>query len=396
MLTQRFPYPPDRGDRIRSYHLLQFLTNHFQMTLGCTTHDPITTEHLAHVRRMVNDLFVGTIGRWTKYRRAAQSVAAGSSITEGYFHSPALAKYIRDSHANLPYDAIFVFCSSMFQYRQWSGLHQVPAVVDLVDADSQKWSQLAADSSGLKRHVYRLETARTTHLERAIASSATAIALASNQEADLFSATVGGAAAAHGISNGVDTNYFRLPDTARSPLNSPIRLAFTGVMDYQPNVEGMLWFCKHIWPLIIKHIPAKLRIVGRRPTQAIRQLGNTAGIEVVGEVPDVRPYLDAADISISPLLLARGIQNKVLEAMASGLPTVVTSQSAEGIEADSGVHFQVADSASEFANAIVSLAKSPEKRQTMGAAARQLVKQQYSWPARLDKFRELIDQACSK
>lgn len=399
MLTQRFPYPPDRGDRIRSYHLLQFLANHFDMTLGCTTHEPIAPAHVAHLRDLVSDVAVFSIGRWTKYRRAAQSVAAGASITEGYFHSPALTKSIRASHAKKPYDAILVYCSSMFQYRQRSGLHHVPTVVDLVDVDSQKWRQLASGSSGLKRHVYRLETTRTSCLEQSIASSAASIALTSHLEAGLFDATVGrnvaGNAAAHGISNGVDTSYFRMPETRHAPPNSPIRIVFTGVMDYQPNVEGMLWFSKHIWPRVVKHIPANLKIVGRRPTQAIRELANIEGIEVTGEVDDVRPYLGAADISISPLLIARGIQNKVLEAMASGLPTVVTPQSAEGIEARSGVQFHIAEEASEFADAIVSLAKSPQARQAMGAAARQLVEQQYSWPARLEKFRELIDQACS-
>ena len=399
MLTQRFPYPPNRGDRIRSYHLLQYLANHFEMSLGCTTHEPIAAASMGHLRELVSDLFVCPIGRWTKYRRAAQSVARGASLTEGYFDSPALAKSIRTAHARRPFDAILVYCSSMFQYRKRSGLHQIPTVVDLVDVDSQKWEQLASQSAGLKRRIYQLETTRTGSVERAIATSAAAVALTSQQEAKLFEASVGGTPTTHGISNGVDTSYFRTAEMNQRqrdrPQGSPIQLVFTGVMDYQPNVEGMLWFCKHIWPLVIQHTRANLKIVGRRPTQAIRELGNIDGITVTGEVDDIRPYLAAADIAISPLLLARGIQNKVLEAMASGLPTVVTPQSAEGIEAHSDVHFQVAREAGEFADAIVSLAESPQSRQAMGAAARQLVAQHYSWPARLDKFRELIDHACS-
>jgi polysaccharide biosynthesis protein PslH len=401
MLTQRFPYPPDRGDRIRSYHLLQFLSNHFDVMLGCTTHEAIAPENTAHLRELASEVAVSPIGQWTKYRRAAQSVAAGASITEGYFHSPALTKSIRASHAKQPFDAILVYCSSMFQYRRRAGLSHIPAVVDLVDVDSQKWKQLATDSAGLKRRVYQLETSRTCRLEKHIASSAASVALTSPQEAQLFATTVGGSQIAHGISNGVDTQYFRVPEHRRAPHEAPlgtprdatIQLVFTGVMDYQPNVEGMLWFCKHIWPLIIEQIPTHLKIVGRRPTPAIRELGKIAGIDVIGEVPDVRPYLDTADISISPLLLARGIQNKVLEAMASGLPTVVTPQSAEGIDAESGVQLQIARDASEFANAIVTLAKSPESRQVMGAAARERVEQQYSWPAKLAKFRELINDA---
>ncbi|OYW12184.1 MAG: hypothetical protein B7Z55_18490, partial [Planctomycetales bacterium 12-60-4] len=286
--------------------------------------------------------------------------------------------------------------SSMFQYRKLAGLENVPTVVDLVDVDSQKWKQLSRDSTGLKRQIYRLETNRTHRLEEKIASIADSIALTSSQEAGLFSASVGGSAPAIGISNGVDTNYFRINASRQTRRDQPVQLVFTGVMDYPPNVEGMRWFCKDVWPLISKRLDVNLKIVGRRPTQAVRELGSLDGIEVVGEVPDVRPYLDAADIAISPLLLARGIQNKVLEAMASGLPAVVTPQSAEGIEADSDVHFAIASDATEFADAVVLLGRSLEMRQEMGVAARQLVAQKYSWHARLEKFLEIIEQACSK
>ena len=396
ILTQRFPYPPDRGDRIRSYNLLRFLANHFEVTVGCTTHEPVPAVNLAHLRELVSDVIVGPIGKWTKYRRAAQSVFAGASITEGYFHSPLLAKSIQKLHTRKPFDALLVYCSSMFQYRKRAGLENVPAVVDLVDVDSQKWKQLSVDSVGLKRQVYRLETNRTHRLEQTIASVADSITLTSVQEASLFSSSVGGHVTAFGISNGVDTTYFRVNDARFSKQQLPIQLVFTGVMDYPPNIEGMRWFCRDVWPLIIKRLDVNLKIVGRSPTQAVCKLGDIEGIEVVGEVPDVRPYLDAADIAISPLLLARGIQNKVLEAMASGLPAVVTPQSAEGIEADSGVHFEIAENAMEFANAVVLLGKSIQSRLDMGTTARKLVEQQYSWPAKLEKFRDLVDQACVK
>jgi len=396
MLTQRFPYPPDRGDRIRSYNLIRFLAEHFEVTLGCTTHEPVSTENLSHLRELVSDVMVGPVGKWEKYRRAALSVTAGSSITEGYFHSPSLVKSVRDLHAREPFEALLVFCSSMFQYRRLAGLQNVPAVVDLVDVDSQKWKQLSADSTGLMRLIYRLETNRTHRLEKSIASSADSIALTSSQEASLFSASVGGIAPAVGISNGVDTSYFRNNVSRYARKSLTVELVFTGVMDYAPNVEGMRWFCREVWPLITTTLSAKLKIVGRHPTRSVLELGSIDGVEVVGEVSDVRPYLDAADMAISPLLLARGIQNKVLEAMASGLPAVVTPQSAEGIEAESGVHFAIASDAIEFADAVVLLGKSMEMRREMGAAARKLVAQKYSWHARLEKFLELIDQACSK
>jgi polysaccharide biosynthesis protein PslH len=396
VLTQRFPYPPDRGDRIRSYNLIKFLADYYDITVGCTTHEPVAGECLDHLRSLVSNVMVGTIGKWQKYRQAAFSVASGASVTEGYFYSPPLAASLRKLHLQSPFDAVLIYCSSMFQYRQRGGLQAVPAVVDLVDVDSQKWKQLSNDTSGPMRSVYRLETQRTQRLERTIASTARSVALTSHQEADLFCRTVGNGATAFGISNGVDTSYFRTNASRQIRQSDTIELIFTGVMDYPPNVEGMCWFCRDVWPLITQRLRARLKIVGRRPTQAVQELGRIAGIEVVGEVPDVRPYLDAADIAISPLHLARGIQNKVLEAMASGLPVVVTPPSAEGIDAENGVHLQIADSAAEFANAVVKFGLSRDLRGTVGAAARELVEDQYSWPAKLNMFRDLIEQACSK
>lgn len=394
MLTHRFPYPPDRGDRIRAYHMLKYLAEHFDVTLGCTTHEPIAAENLTYLRELVSGLLVSSIGKWTKYRHMVRSVVSGTSFTEGYFHSPLLTKSIRALHAQTPFDALLVYCSSMYQYRALAGLGNVPTIVDLVDVDSQKWKQLASGTKGLRSQIYHLETHRVCRLEKLIASTAYSVALTSPQEAELFSSTVGGQVAAHSISNGVDTNYFRARNSTLQRERLPVNLVFTGVMDYPPNVQGMCWFCREIWPQIIGSLPAKLKIVGRRPTAAVRELANIDGVEVVGEVPDVRPYLAAADIAISPLLLARGIQNKVLEAMASGLATVVTPQSAEGIDAESGVHFQIASTAGEFAMAVIALARSRASRLSMGLAARELIERSYGWPQRVAKFRELLDQAC--
>lgn len=395
MLTHRFPFPPDRGDRIRAYHVLKFLMEHFDLTLACTTHEPIAAGDLAHLRELVSGLLVAPIGKWTKYRRAAQSVATGASLTEGYFRSPSLARSIRTLHTQTPFDALLVYCSSMYQYRTLAGLRNVPTIVDLVDVDSQKWRQLASGTLGLRSKIYRLETQRVCQLEKSIATTAYSVALTSPQEVQLFSSTVGEQIVAHGISNGVDTNYFCAQNSAQLCEQLPINLIFTGVMDYPPNIQGMVWFCRDIWPQIVSSLPARLKIVGRRPSASVRELANLDGVEVVGEVPDVRPYLAAADIAISPLMLARGIQNKVLEAMASGLATVVTPQSAEGIDAESGVHFQIAATAHEFAMAVIALARSRTTRLSMGLAARELIERSYGWPQRVAKFRELLDEACS-
>ena len=396
MLTQRFPFPPDRGDRIRAYHLLKFLAKYYRVCLASTTHEQIPESNATKVREFASEVLVDHIGKWSKYSKAARYLATGQSISAGYFHSSKLVEAIKQSHASEPFDAVLVYCSSMFQYRRLAGLDQLPTVVDLVDVDSQKWKQLAAESKSLMRFVYGIESKRTRSLEREIASKVHSIALTSEEEAKLFHEAIAPKSAVFGISNGVDTTYFESREPKQpASSSSPLQVVFTGVMDYQPNVEGMLWFCNEVWPKITSQISATLKIVGRNPTPAVSHLSKTEGVEVVGEVPDIRPYLYEADIAVSPLQLARGIQNKVLEAMACSLPVVLTSQCAEGIDAESGEHFQIADDANGFAHSVISLAKCQQRRQQLGRSARFLVEQEYSWPARLAGFRDLIEKACT-
>ncbi len=198
-----------------------------------------------------------------------------------------------------------------------------------------------------------------------------------------------------GLSNGVDTSYFSPADAAAAGgverVASPLRLVFTGVLDYTPNVEGIDWFCRSVLPEVQRELDVELAIVGRRPHPRVLRLAGLGGVDVVGEVPDVRPYLQSAHVAISPLKLARGIQNKVLEAMASGLPVVLTSQSAQGIDARPGVEFAIADSVDQWCGALLSLARDSAARREMGGAARELVVAEYSWDKRISGIVPLLN-----
>ena len=169
-----------------------------------------------------------------------------------------------------------------------------------------------------------------------------------------------------------------------------MHLVFTGVMNYSPNVSGMEWFCHHVLPELQKKIDVSLQIVGKSPNAKIQSLGKLNGVEVVGPVPDMRPYLAKADIAISPLKLARGIQNKVLEAMAMERPVVCTTQSAQGIDGDNGTHFVIADTVEDWCRALTDLHSDPDQCQRLSAAARNLVVNSYSWPARLNPILQLL------
>jgi sugar transferase (PEP-CTERM/EpsH1 system associated) len=391
-LTHRFPYPPNRGDRIRSYNLMRVLSESFDVTLGCPHDEPVTTAEHEHVAEICENIVTFPVGpsRWV---RAGLSMLHHRSLTEGLFRSAKLQRSLLDLQREKPFDAVLVFCSSMFPYVDHDCFSECPVIVDLVDVDSEKWRQMAAENSAMKSWIYGYETERVRGLEQRLANRASAVILVSDNEADLFRTKVETSTPIVGVSNGVDTEFFH-PSGSRPPQSDAVdatsRLVFTGVLDYPPNVEGLRWFCNDILPVLRERTAVQLDIVGRRPNQSVNQLGELDNVNLVGEVPDVRPYLHNADISISPLKLARGIQNKVLEAMACGLPVVTTTESAEGINAREGTEFLIADTEEDWVNALCKLGADPVLRSTIGRAARDLVVRDYGWSPRMCKITELV------
>lgn len=395
MLTHRFVYPPNRGDRIRSYNILKVLSEHFRVTLACTLDEPVSDEEQQHVCRFCESILSSELSRSGRLFTAATSALRGESLTAGMFYSRQLWDQVQQQQQLQPFDVVLVFCSSMFPYVDTPQFADTPVIVDLVDVDSVKWAQMAQQSSWSKRPIYRMEASRVRKLEQRIAGRARAVALVSDQEADLYRRTVATAATTvRGVSNGVDTDYFTPPATVcRSSSQTAVSLVFTGVLDYAPNVEGIVWFCREVLPQLTTRFEFQLSIVGRRPNARVAALDRLPAVEVVGAVPDVRPYLQRADIAISPLKLARGIQNKVLEAMACGLPVVATQQSAEGIDAQPEAEIVIADTVQQWCHSLERLVEHPTARAHIGTAARELVVTKYSWPARLAGLGDLLDSS---
>lgn len=390
-LTHRFPYPPNRGDRIRSYNLLKVLAGEFDVSLGCTTDEPISQEQVKHIKQFCSQVHVADLGKWSRRIRGGVALLGRKSITECMFYAPTLQQQIQWWQQQKPFDQILVFCSSMYPYITSEAFRDTPKIVDLVDVDSEKWTQLATERSIPMSWIYGREASAVRKLETEIGHSAEIVTLVSDTEAQLYRDLIHPTSPTVGVSNGVDTEYFHPTDTSpKSSNDNSTRLVFTGVLDYTPNVEGMVWFCKEIIPMLRKHGNFQLKVVGRRPIASIHALNQIEGVEIVGEVPDVRPYLNEADIAISPLKLARGIQNKVLEAMASGLPTVISPQSAEGIAASSGEEFWIAEDERDWIETLTNLSACDTTRLETGQAARALVERTYSWNAKLAPLADVI------
>ncbi len=395
MLTHRFPFPLDRGDRIRAYNMLRFLSDDFAVTLAAVSDEPIENDHLKHVQSMCELVLIGRCNAGTRVRGALHSILRSKSLTEGILHSKKLAQNVVEIQQTAPFDAVFVFCSSMFPYVDQPAFRAVRMLVDLVDVDSQKWQQMSQESGSIKQRIYGREAHLVRRLEQQIAERADAVTLVSDEEARLYEQTVSvpQKTKLRGVGNGVDADYFS-PNASFKPLSQStgegLSLVFTGVLNYNPNVAGVDWLCREVLPLVRDRLNVTFKIVGRSPNAKVRRLANLQGVELVGSVQDVRPYLAAADIVVSPLKLARGIQNKVLEAMAMQRPVVCTTPSAEGIAGIQETHFLIADTVDQWCYELSRLSKESRLRTQMAEAARHRIVEQYSWPARLRPILRLL------
>ncbi len=391
LLTHRIPFPPNRGDRIRAYHLLKHLCRVGNVWLGSLADEPFNRESETHLRELCEDIAVAELGKYRRWVSGAWSLATGGSATEGLFRSGHLRRKLQSWAQQTKFDAIVIFCSSMAQFLDDVESRDSVSVVDLVDVDSQKWFDYSAAASGAKSWLYRLEGRRVRALEESLARRVDYLTVVSEPEAELFRSFCA-AGTITAVNNGVDTEYFHpdsVPETAE-----PAHCVFVGVLDYRANVDGLCWFCENVWQQVKKSVPhATFSIVGRRPTQTVERLGRFAGVNVVGEVADVRSYLARASASIAPLRIARGVQNKVLEAMAAGVPVIATNAALTGLELQPGRDALVADDATQWHENLTRLLTDEALQAELSAAGRAYVVNHHCWERKLSKFDELLGLA---
>jgi sugar transferase (PEP-CTERM/EpsH1 system associated) len=391
-VVHRLPYPPDKGDRIRNFHVLRFLSRRAAVHLACLADEPIGDESLAELAGYCERLAVVRLTPALRAVRVARSVVRGGTATEGAFDSPKLRQLLRTWAAQTDFHATVASASSVAPYLRLDELRHAPAIVDLVDVDSQKWFDYAAASTGLRAWIYGAEGRRLRRLEADLPAWARAVTLVSGAEADLYRRACSvRPSIVHAVHNGVDLEYFRPIDAKVTRHNARPVCVFVGALDYRPNVDGANWFCRHVLPLIrVARPDAKVCLVGRKPAPAVQQLAELPGVELVGQVPDVRPYVASATVAVVPLRIARGLQNKVLEAMAMGKAVVASPQALAGVKVEPGVHLRAAESPAEWAEAVLRLFDDAPLRQQLGSAARAFVELHHDWDRCLSPFAELL------
>lgn len=393
LLVHRVPFPPNRGDRVRSWQLVQWLAARSTLDLATLADEPVPEETWMTLRSLCRRVAIEPIGGAARWLRAAKSLAAGRSATEGLFASCRLRDTVDAWSRQERYDAAFVFCSSMAPYLASRGLSDVPLIVDFVDVDSQKWRDYAAKTRGIKRRLFALEGKRLGRLEQQLCRQAKSVVVVSEDEAELLRASSPDTPV-RAVENGVDLDYFNPNAAGALHGANPHEIAFVGALDYRANVDGLTWFCEHVWPELRIRVPsAALTLVGRCPTPAVLALSKIPGVSIAANVPDVRPYLARAAAVVAPLRIARGIQNKVLEATAMAKPVVASPQALTGLSLVRGEHVLCAAKPHEWVAALQDLLDSPENCRRLGQAARLHVERHYRWSARLAPLDDLLAAA---
>lgn len=373
-LTHRVPFPPDKGDRIRNYHLLRQMARRGKVWLGCLADEPVAADVLAELNRLCERIAVVPVSGTNRWIRAGISLASGRSLSEGAFDEPGLRNAVRNWTRETSFAAAVVSASSLTPYLRQHELRTVPKIVDLVDVDSQKWFDYAAAARPPKRWLYRLEGQRIRKLERGLPRWTKARAVVSRAEADVFESCAGPGTMTV-ATNGVDLDYFHPIEAKPEPA-----CAFVGAMDYWPNVDGAIWFARDVWPKILAaHPGAEFRVIGRKPTPAVQELAALPGVKIVGQVPDVRPHVASAAVVVAPLRLARGVQNKVLEALAMAKPVVAAPPALAALSAVRGRDVLAATTPEDWVNSVGSLFADPERCRQLGSAGRSFVERDHHW-----------------
>ena len=393
-LCHRLPFPPDRGDKIRSHHLLRQLATLAPVHVATFIDDAADAAFLPELALLARSHHVVQRSR-SLMRAGLEAVARGEPVSLAAFRHAAITAYVKRVLDSRRIGTIVVFSGQMGQYvpPDWSGR----LIVDFVDADSAKFDAYAAGGRWPMRWVHAREARLLLAEENRLASRANVSLLISQEEAALFRARLHRPLAAdvRVLGNGIDTIAFdpalvkpepRLADLAGPPI------VFTGQMDYPPNVAAVVRAATRIMPLIRSRIPdATFHVVGRQPTAEVLALDGTNGCKVWGRVEDIRPWLRGADLALIPLEIARGVQNKLLEAMAMALPVVASAQAATGIAVRPGCDLAVGLSDEDLASATVSLLSDRPRARALGLTARRFVEQHHNWDAVLAPLAGMVN-----
>jgi sugar transferase (PEP-CTERM/EpsH1 system associated) len=388
-LCHRFPFPPRRGGKIRPFHMIRHLARNHEVVVGSLVRSEQEAEEGKGLAQYCAQYVMGRVHEPVQALRMVARLPSSTPSSMGFFYSPHLARRIQELLREQRFDLIFVHCSSAAQYVE--NVRSVPKILDFGDMDSHKWLEYARYKPFPISLGYRLEAKKLERAERRLAARFDLCTTITRAEWETLQGYETGVAS-DWFPNGVDNDYFAPTDEPYDPDT----ISFIGRMDYYPNQECMLDFCASVLPVLQRRRRAlKLLIVGANPPPSILALGKLEGVTVTGSVPDVRPYQRQAALMVAPLRIARGTQNKILEAMAAGVPVVASPAAAGGVDARSPDHFLVASTPDEYAAMIFGVLENRAERMRLSQAGRARMLSHHAWDRSMHRLDGIIDRCLS-
>lgn len=389
-VCHRVPYPPKRGGKIRPFNIIRHWHEQgHQVTVASLARTPAELQEAADLQKHCTRTLIEVIPNWMAWPRMVAWLPTTKPSSFGYFYSPRLQRRI-DAALQDGYDLVFVHCSSMAPYV--ANARGVFKVLDYGDMDSQKWREYAAHRAFPLSLGFGLEAIKLESTERKLGRQFDFATCTTRAELDTLRG-LGVATPSDWFPNGVDTGFFA-PAAADY---DPNLVVFVGRMDYFPNQQAVNYFCNDVLPLLRAQRPeVKFQIVGADPPPQIRDLAKLPGVSVTGSVPDVRPYVTNAALTVAPLAIARGTQNKILESMAMGVPVVCSREASGGIDAVAGEHVLMAESAAQYVTQITKILASRDYRQQLAQAGRERVLARHTWGNSMKHLDELLAAPLSR
>jgi len=397
-LSHRIPYPPNKGDKIRSYNMIKYLVKLGKVYVAALVDNPDDFQFQAKLEEICEKVVLSPLIPAAKKIKSLLALATGKPLSVPYFYEKKLQIQIDYLIDSCNFDVVICFSSPMAEYVYHSRIFSEKKelgrpilLMDFCDVDSEKWAEYAKRSSFLMSNIYHREWQRLGKYEYEVARKFDHSFFVSLREQNLFQKNHPDVTSVSSISNGVDTLFFKPFPVNANKQEERTEIVFTGAMDYYANVDGVCWFVDKIWPLIKNTIlDARFMIVGSNPAKEILKLHDDDNIIVTGFVEDIREYYSRATVCVAPLRIARGIQNKVLEAMAMAKAVVCTGNAFEGINANPNEDLIIADENEDFAAQVIRLVLDKKLRQQIEVNARQCVEQHYNWETSLMKLEQFI------
>ncbi|MBF0265654.1 MAG: TIGR03087 family PEP-CTERM/XrtA system glycosyltransferase [Gammaproteobacteria bacterium] len=390
-LVHRIPYPPNKGDKIRSFNILKYLSNYYDIYLGSFIDAPEDLQYKEKLKEFCKETHIETINPKIAKVKSLTGLFSGKALSIPYYASNSMQVWVNKTIKQHNIKKTLAFSSPMAQFLM--GHTEIDRIMDFVDIDSDKWQQYTNTHTGVMNLIYKREAKYLFKYEKHIANSFNASLFVSDKEADYFQQLIQyRKSQILGVSNGIDFEFFDPELEYQSPYKpNEKNLVFTGAMDYWANCDAVIWFANEVFPkLYAKDKSYRFIIVGSNPTKEVKDLTRIEGVDVTGRVEDIRPYIKHAHIAVAPLRIARGIQNKVLEALAMNKVVVATSNAMEGIEINPEIEQNIKDNEQEIVDCIINLSQNDDI-DSRGENAGKWVRQKYSWETVLEPLMTLLE-----